>query len=248
MTIKAAYASLLFFFLLFGRHSLAQDGDAKKDLPDQTLVKEGQKSDKDAETEKTVKEKPGNKKASTKAASKKKGAKQMYALFEITYEDGKSGKVKAKLFDDKVHKTVENFVGLAEGKKDWTDPTGKKKKSHFYDGLVFHRIIPKFMIQGGDPKGNGTGGPGYNFEDEFRSDLHHDKPGMLSMANSGPNTNGSQFFITTVPTPWLDNHHTIFGEVVDGMDVVDTISNVPKDSGYRPLKPVTIKKLTIIRE
>ncbi len=173
----------------------------------------------------------------------KKGFKRMFAILETSM-----GKIKIKLHHDKVPKTVDNFVGLAEGTKEWTE--GKnKKKTHYYDGIVFHRIIPKFMIQTGDPLGNGTGGPGYMFNDEFHPDLKHDKPGIVSMANAGKNTNGSQFFITTVPTPWLDNKHSVFGEVVDGMDVVQAIEKVPRDtSNDKPLKPVTIKKVTILRE
>ena len=117
-----------------------------------------------------------------------------------------------------------NFVALAEGTKEWTDPATRAKASRpFYDGLIFHRVIADFMIQGGCPLGNGMGGPGYQFEDEFAPGLRHDKPGILSMANSGPNTNGSQFFVTLVPTPWLDNRHTVFGEVVEGMDVINAI-------------------------
>ncbi|MDZ4676258.1 MAG: peptidylprolyl isomerase [Oligoflexia bacterium] len=169
----------------------------------------------------------------------------MFALFDTTM-----GKFKARLFFDQAPKTVANFTDLAEGKKEWVDPgTKQKKKSNFYDGLAFHRVIPNFMVQGGDPVGNGTGGPGYQFSDEFAPDLKHDKPGMLSMANAGPNTNGSQFFITTVPTPWLDKKHAIFGEIVEGMDVVEAICKTPRDmSNDKPLKTVVLNKLTIIRE
>ncbi len=188
---------------------------------------------------------PSPAKAETTQATKKKGFKNMYALFDTTM-----GNIKCRLFFDKVPNTVANFTDLAEGKKEWIDSSSRtKKKTHFFDGLVFHRVIPKFMIQGGDPLGNGTGGPGYQFKDEFASDLKHDKPGMLSMANSGKDTNGSQFFITSVATPWLDRKHTIFGEVIEGMDVVDAISNTPRDSSNdKPLKSVVINKLTIIRE
>jgi peptidyl-prolyl cis-trans isomerase A (cyclophilin A) len=176
---------------------------------------------------------------------KRKGFKTMYALFDTTL-----GKIKCKLFYDKAPLTVETFTGLAEGKKEFKDPnTGEKKKGHFYDGLTFHRVIPKFMIQGGDPLGNGTGGPGFQFKDEIYPDLHFDKGGILAMANSGKDTNGSQFFITTDPTPWLDGHHTIFGEVVEGMDVLKKISETPRDmTNDKPLKPVKINKLTIIRK
>src|SRR5215218_5072827 len=157
------------------------------------------------------------------------------------------GNFKVRLFDTDVPNTVANFAGLAEGTKEFTDPkTGQKTKRPFYDGLVFHRVIDAFMIQGGDPLGQGTGGPGYKFADEFSPKRRHNKPGVLSMANSGPNTNGGQFFITLVPTPWLDNKHTVFGEVVDGIDVVQKIGKTqtskPND---RPVKPITIQTVTI---
>jgi peptidyl-prolyl cis-trans isomerase A (cyclophilin A) len=155
------------------------------------------------------------------------------ALFDTT-----EGKFKIKLFADKAPKTVENFVSLTEGAK-----TGKR----FYDGLIFHRVIPNFMIQGGCPEGTGRGGPGYKFADEFHPSLRHSKKGILSMANSGPNTNGSQFFITVAETSWLDNKHTVFGEVVEGYDVVEKISKVPKNSGDRPSKDVKINSVTIER-
>src|SRR5712672_4150298 len=166
-----------------------------------------------------------------------------YAIFETS-----QGNIVIKLFDKEAPKTVENFVGLAEGAKEFTnEKTGKKEKRPFYDGLVFHRVIPDFMIQGGCPQGSGMGGPGYKFADEFHSSLKHSTKGKLSMANSGPGTNGSQFFITVAATPWLDNRHTIFGEIVEGQDVADKISNVPRDSNDRPKTPVSITKLRIER-
>jgi peptidyl-prolyl cis-trans isomerase A (cyclophilin A) len=160
------------------------------------------------------------------------------------------GNFTIQLFDQEVPKTVENFVGLAEGTKEWTDPrTGKKGTGGYYNGTVFHRVIADFMIQGGDPLGQGTGGPGYKFADEFHPRLKHSKAGILSMANSGPNTNGGQFFVTLVPTPWLDNKHSVFGEVVDGMDVVKKIgATATSKPGDRPLKPITIQSVTIERK
>jgi peptidyl-prolyl cis-trans isomerase A (cyclophilin A) len=157
------------------------------------------------------------------------------------------GVIKVKLFKDTAPKTVENFVGLATGKKEWKDPKTEKmvKGKSLYAGTIFHRVIPDFMIQGGDPLGKGTGGPGYQFEDETKPTDSFDKPGILAMANAGPNTNGSQFFITVKPTPWLNGKHTIFGEVIEGMDVVEKIVSVPKDASDRPEKPVKIERITI---
>ena len=157
------------------------------------------------------------------------------------------GNFTAKLFDADVPKTVANFVGLADGSKEWTDPrSGQKTHGKYFDGTVFHRVIAGFMIQGGDPLGQGTGGPGYTFGDEFSPKLRHDRPGLLSMANRGPNTNGGQFFITLAATPWLDNKHSIFGEIVDGMDVVKKIGSTPTSKpGDRPLKPITIESVTM---
>ena len=160
-------------------------------------------------------------------------ANETYAVFDTT-----EGRFKVKFFDKEAPNTVKNFTDLAEGVK-----TGKP----FYDGLVFHRVIPDFMIQGGCPQGTGRGGPGYNFADEFHPSLKHMKPGLLSMANSGPNTNGSQFFVTVAATPWLDNRHSIFGEVVEGYDVVEKISKLPRDGSDRPKKDVRINTVTIER-
>lgn len=146
--------------------------------------------------------------------------KTINALFRTSLGD-----IRLELLNEAAPKTVENFVGLARGAKEWTDPrNGEKSKKPFYDGTVFHRVIPEFMIQGGDQLGSGTGGPGYKFGDEFQSGLKFDKPGILAMANAGPNTNGSQFFITEVPCPWLNNKHTIFGYVTAGEELIAKIA------------------------
>lgn len=158
---------------------------------------------------------------------------ETFAVFDTS-----EGKFKAKLYADKTPRTVENFVTLADGTK-----TGKP----FYDGTVFHRVIPDFMIQGGCPEGTGRGGPGYTFADEFDPSLRHTKPGLLSMANRGPATNGSQFFVTVAATPWLDNKHSIFGEVVEGYDVVQKISEVPRNAQDRPLTEVKVHSVKIER-
>ena len=166
-----------------------------------------------------------------------------YARFETT-----EGTFTVRLFDKEAPNTVANFIGLAEGTKEWQDPaTGERKKAPFYDGVIFHRIINGFMIQGGDRLGQGTGGPGYKFADEFHPSLRHSKAGMLSMANSGPNTNGSQFFITLGPTPHLDNRHSVFGEVVEGLDVVKKIGAVATGRQDRPVAPVVMNRVTIDR-
>jgi peptidyl-prolyl cis-trans isomerase A (cyclophilin A) len=147
-------------------------------------------------------------------------AEQTYATFHTSM-----GEIVVRLMPEKAPKTVANFIGLAEGTKEWTDPrTRQKSKARLYDGTIFHRVIPDFMIQGGDPLGTGTGDPGYRFEDEIGPDNKFSKPGLLAMANAGPNTNGSQFFITEIPTPWLDKGHTIFGEVVKGGELVPKIT------------------------
>jgi peptidyl-prolyl cis-trans isomerase A (cyclophilin A) len=159
-----------------------------------------------------------------------------------------AGDIVVQLFEDRAPKTVANFVDLASGNKEWTDPkTREKVKRPLYNGTIFHRVIPGFMIQGGDPLGNGTGGPGYRFEDEFHPDLKHSKAGILSMANAGPNSNGSQFFITQKPTPWLDGRHSVFGEVVRGQNIVDGIANVARDPRDRPIKDVIIQEVIISR-
>jgi len=157
------------------------------------------------------------------------------------------GNFTVRLFDAETPNTVANFTGLADGSREWTDPrTNKKVKQPYYNGTIFHRVIAGFMIQGGDPLGQGIGGPGYKFADEFHPSLRHTKAGILSMANSGPNTNGGQFFITLAATPWLDNKHSVFGEVVEGMDVVTKIGGTPTGKpGDRPLKPITIQSVTL---
>ncbi|MEO2055171.1 MAG: peptidylprolyl isomerase [Nitrospira sp.] len=167
----------------------------------------------------------------------------LYAVMETNLGD-----ITIELFPKEAPKTVENFIGLAEGTKEWTDPkTRKKVKKPLYDNIIFHRVIPGFMIQGGDPMENGMGGPGYQFGDEFTSKLKFDRPGRLAMANSGPNTNGSQFFITEGATPHLNNKHTIFGQVFKGQDVVRKIARAPKDRRDRPNNDVTLKKVRIVR-
>jgi len=165
-----------------------------------------------------------------------------YAIFDTTL-----GEITCELFPDKAPVTVQNFVGLATGTKEFVNPeTRERAKRPFYDGLTFHRVIPKFMIQGGCPLGSGSGGPGYKFQDEFTHDLSFDRPGRLAMANAGPGTNGSQFFITVAPTDWLDNHHTIFGQVVKGMDVVEKIVNTPRGGQDRPKTPMVMKSVKIV--
>jgi peptidyl-prolyl cis-trans isomerase A (cyclophilin A) len=194
------------------------------------------------EAEKRAAVKPETK--SAKQADSRKG-KEMYAVLETSV-----GNIKIKLFHDKAPKTVERFAGYAEGTKEWTDPkTHKKTKKPLYSGTIFHRVIDGFMIQGGDPAGDGTGGPGEEFPDEFNATLNHTKAGILSSAHRGPNTNGSQFFITLAATPWLDQKHTVFGEVVEGMDVVNKIGKVQTDPiNNKPTTDVVVKKISIQRK
>jgi peptidyl-prolyl cis-trans isomerase A (cyclophilin A) len=158
------------------------------------------------------------------------------------------GTVYVRLFPNHAPTTVRNFVDLAEGTREWTDPrTRSSARARLYDGTIFHRVIPRFMIQGGDPLGTGTGGPGYEFGDEIHPDLQFDRPYLLAMANAGPGTNGSQFFITVVPTPHLNGRHTIFGEVIEGSDVVDEISKVRTGRGDRPVQDVVLESVEIER-
>jgi peptidyl-prolyl cis-trans isomerase A (cyclophilin A) len=173
-------------------------------------------------------------------------ADQLYATLKTN-----RGDIRVKLFPDHAPKTVRNFTELAEGKREWVDPTtGERSTAPLYDGTVFHRVIGGFMIQGGDPLGSGMGGPGYRFEDEFHPDLRFDRPYLLAMANAGPGTNGSQFFITVSQTPHLNMRHTIFGEVADGpsREVVDAIATTDTGPQDRPREDVVIETITVERE
>jgi len=191
-----------------------------------------------SEKKAAAKASPGAKESWTQKATK---GEEVYVHMKTSLGD-----IVLKLFSKEAPKTVANFVGLATGEKKWTNPaTGKEESKPLYNGTLFHRVIPGFMVQGGDPLGRGVGGPGYNFEDEFQSGLKFDKPGLLAMANRGPNTNGSQFFITVEPTPHLNNRHTIFGEVVQGFEVVQKIANAPRDSNDRPSEEVRIIELKL---
>ncbi|MFC8239638.1 MULTISPECIES: peptidylprolyl isomerase [Streptomyces] len=171
-------------------------------------------------------------------------AEQLYATLKTN-----NGDIEVRLLPNHAPKTVKNFVELAKGEREWTNPeTGEKSTAKLYDGTVFHRVISGFMIQGGDPLGNGTGGPGYQFEDEFHPDLSFDKPYLLAMANAGPGTNGSQFFITVAPTTWLNRKHTIFGEVNDGasqkvIDAIATAQTNPRTD--RPVNDVVIESVVV---
>jgi peptidyl-prolyl cis-trans isomerase A (cyclophilin A) len=179
--------------------------------------------------------------AAGKWTKKVQAGKDLYATLKTS-----QGDITVKLFSKDAPKTVANFVGLATGEKSWRDPaTGDMSKKPLYSGTVFHRVIPSFMIQGGDPLGSGRGDPGYRFEDEFQSGRTFDKPGILAMANAGPGTNGSQFFITTSTPAHLNNRHTIFGEVVKGYEVVEAISNVPRGPMDRPETPVTLTQIDL---
>jgi len=168
----------------------------------------------------------------------------VYATFNTS-----EGTIVCRLFEDEAPITVKNFIELAEGSREWTDPrSGKKSNSPLYDGTIFHRVIPDFMVQGGDPTGTGMGGPGYKFQDETKGSPHRfDKPGKLAMANAGPNTNGSQFFITVAATHWLTGNHTIFGEVVEGQEIADKITAVARNRQDKPLKDVVLNSVKIER-
>ncbi len=180
--------------------------------------------------------------AATTAKTQKE--KKMYAELDTSM-----GKITCELYPKSAPIAVKSFTGLAQGQIEWRDPaSGEVVKKPLYDGTVFHRVIPGFMIQGGDPLGNGTGGPGYRFRDEFDPSLTFSAPGMLAMANSGPDTNGSQFFITVADTSWLNNRHTIFGKVTKGYDIVEKISNAPRDNRDRPLEQIVINGIKIVEK
>ena len=167
-----------------------------------------------------------------------------YATFDTT-----EGTIVVRLFENDAPVTVKNFIDLAEGSREWTHPTTRaKSNTPLYNGTIFHRVIPDFMVQGGDPTGTGMGGPGYQFQDETKNSPHKfDKPGKLAMANSGPNTNGSQFFITTAATPWLTGNHTIFGEVVEGQEIADKITKLPRNRQDKPNTDVVLNSVKIER-
>jgi len=168
----------------------------------------------------------------------------VYATFDTS-----EGSIVCRLFEQEAPITVKNFIELAEGSREWTHPTTRaKSNAPLYSGTIFHRVIPDFMVQGGDPTGTGMGGPGYKFQDETKGSPHKfDKPGKLAMANSGPGTNGSQFFITVAATPWLTGNHTLFGEVVEGQDVADKITKLPRNRQDKPDKDVVLNAVTIER-
>lgn len=171
------------------------------------------------------------------------GNGKLYVRFETSMGD-----MVAELYEDLVPNTVKNFVGLATGQIEFVNElTGDTEQRPFYDGIIFHRVIPEFMIQCGCPRGTGTGGPGYKFRDEFHPKLRHNCAGILSMANAGPHTNGSQFFITEVPTPHLDNRHSVFGKVIEGVDLIKKIARVRRDHRDKPLEPVVLQHVTVYR-
>ena len=227
--------SLLIALALVGGASAQTSSTPKKSSATQTTAKKAGTTSKAGTTAKKTTTKPAAVPAVTEPT----------AFFDTTM-----GKLTCTLFPDKAPKTVANFVGLATGTKEWRDPiTGKQMVNKpLYSGVVFHRVIPEFMVQTGDPTGTGMGNPGYRFEDEFSPELTFDKPGILAMANSGPGTNGSQFFITEVPTPWLNGKHTIFGQCdAASVELVKQIARVPKAAGSNstPASPVKINSITI---
>lgn len=172
------------------------------------------------------------------------GQGQLYARLRTSMGD-----LIVQFYEAEAPRTVANFVALATGNVEWRDPrSGQKTSRPLYPGTIFHRVIPDFMIQGGDPEGTGRGGPGYRWGDEISPALRHDRPGVLSMANAGPNTNGSQFFITEVPTPWLDGKHAIFGQVIDNLALISRIARVDRDHNDRPRTPVVLEQVEVFRQ
>jgi len=195
------------------------------------------------QTQKTTPANPKNPLANPDQIINLTEGQQLQAIIKTSMGD-----ITVSLFADKAPKTVANFVGLSQGQIPWTHPqTGNKQYEPLYSGTIFHRVIPDFMIQGGDPIGTGTGGPGYKFEDEV-NDKEFTEAGILAMANAGPNTNGSQFFITLAPTPWLNGKHTIFGKVIEGMDVVEKIGATQTGANDKPVKDIVIDKIEILRK
>jgi peptidyl-prolyl cis-trans isomerase A (cyclophilin A) len=170
------------------------------------------------------------------------GTGELRAVIETSMGD-----ITIRLFESLVPNTVNNWVGLATGQIEWVDPSGARRNEPLYDDTIFHRVIPDFMVQAGDPQGDGRGGPGYRFRDEFHPKLTHSKPGILSMANSGPNTNGSQFFITEVATPWLDKRHSVFGEVIENVQLVKSMARVPKGMHDKPIKDIILRRVNVFR-
>ncbi len=170
------------------------------------------------------------------------GKGELRAIIETSMGD-----LTLRLFEDLVPNTVKNWVGLATGQIEWIDPKGARRIDPLYDNTIFHRVIKDFMVQAGDPQGDGRGGPGYKFRDEFHPKLRHSKPGILSMANAGPHTNGSQFFITEVPTPHLDNRHSVFGELIDGLQIIKNMARVEKDGNDRPRKDIVLRRVNVFR-
>jgi peptidyl-prolyl cis-trans isomerase A (cyclophilin A) len=219
---------------------------AQEEIEIQTKIQTESQSSTEVEQETKSAEKVGT---STKPESKTKSERQSEKMsMNTAILKTSMGQITIELFPNQAPKTVKNFVDLATGAKEWTDPNvGEKVKTKLYDGTIFHRVIPGFMIQGGDPLGSGMGGPGYNFADEFHGELSFDKPYLLAMANAGPNTNGSQFFITVTATTWLNRKHTIFGQVSDpaSQKVIDAIATVKTGANDKPVQAVKIESVTI---
>lgn len=254
-TILLIYAIAFFIYSL---NSHADKADSAEKVESAETVKKADKT-KDVEKAKTADKKTAltpKTKPQAKTCGSNERYNQVFAIFDLHHGDEPLGKVKVRLFNKHAPNTVNNFVCLAEGSKAFHEfdkakgKEGELVQRPYFDGLTFHRIIPGFMIQGGCPLGNGRGSPkaeGFPFKDEFHPDLRHNKPGILSMANSGPNTNGSQFFITVAERPHLDDKHSVFGEVIEGMDIIMKASKVPTDPSARPRTPVVMKSITIER-